>query len=592
MSPSSPYDLDAHNTAVSGISASVSRFARSKTPFKVYHGSTNSTRITSFARDRIVDTSALNHVLSITRTSTTSTSAGTSSPTAKPKYPYTAFLEPNVPFDALVRATLAHDPPLVPPVVPEFPGITAGGAFAGVAGESSSFVHGFFDQTVERVEVVLPDEEGRVLRDVRPDGEGGEEGRKLFWGVAGSFGSVAVVTGLEVGLVRAGRREMGRGLKYEGRGDVGQKEREVQFLDGMLFARDRGAIVSARMVDAESPDAKGLKTVRFDRARDEWFYIYIDKLSKRAASSSRPSLPAANGSEQQQPIATFLTPLPSYLFRFDRGAFWTASYAFPLFHTPFTRLTRCLLDPLMRTRRLYRAWNASGFAQSYFVQDVAVPFESVAELVDWVESELPGGSIGGKWWREEKGRGVGHGQSKKGGVWPIWLCPLRVEGTGGVPLGARVGAKGRREVNETFAAADRSAGGKPQNVWGEDRSAAEKPSHLLNLGIWGPGPPSHDTFIETNRSLEQLLHTRLGGFKWLYANAYYTEEEFWDVYNKEAYEEVRKKTEAHGWVPSVFEKTRAKEERVERGRLRGVLAAVGGEGKGYLLKAKMAGKQK
>jgi len=48
--------------------------------------------------------------------------------------------------DQLVKATLAYG--FAPPVVMEFPGITAGGGFSGTSGESSSFRHGFFDKTV------------------------------------------------------------------------------------------------------------------------------------------------------------------------------------------------------------------------------------------------------------------------------------------------------------------------------------------------------------------------------------------------------------------------------------------------------------
>jgi len=55
--------------------------------------------------------------------------------------------------DKLVNATLPFR--LIPPVVPEFPGIIVGGAYAGTAGESSSFKHGLFDATVERIEISL-----------------------------------------------------------------------------------------------------------------------------------------------------------------------------------------------------------------------------------------------------------------------------------------------------------------------------------------------------------------------------------------------------------------------------------------------------
>jgi delta24-sterol reductase len=57
----------------------------------------------------------------------------------------TALVEPNVPMDRLVEATLQHG--LIPPVVMEFPGITVGGVFAGTSGESSSFRYSSFDRS-------------------------------------------------------------------------------------------------------------------------------------------------------------------------------------------------------------------------------------------------------------------------------------------------------------------------------------------------------------------------------------------------------------------------------------------------------------
>lgn len=65
----------------------------------------------------MVDTSLLNNVLRVDTET------------------MTALVEPNVPMDSLVQATLPFG--LVPPVIMEFPGITVGGGFAGTAGESS-----------------------------------------------------------------------------------------------------------------------------------------------------------------------------------------------------------------------------------------------------------------------------------------------------------------------------------------------------------------------------------------------------------------------------------------------------------------------
>jgi delta24-sterol reductase len=126
--------LNQHNVAVNDLSTRVAEFHSNKQKFRISHGSTNSTRQTSKG-PHVLDVSALNKVLKVD---------------VDRKI---AYVEPNVPMDRLVEATLPYG--LVPPVVMEFPGITAGGGYAGTAGESSSFKHGFFNYTIESVEMIL-----------------------------------------------------------------------------------------------------------------------------------------------------------------------------------------------------------------------------------------------------------------------------------------------------------------------------------------------------------------------------------------------------------------------------------------------------
>lgn len=66
---------------------------------------------------------------------------------------------------------------------------------------------------------------------------------------------------------------------------------------------------------------------------------------------------------------------------------------------------------------------------------------------------------------------------------------------------------------------------------------------LLNFGVWGPGPNSRDAFISRNRKFEHKVG-ELGGQKWLYAHAYYTEEEFNEIYNRKEYNALRVKNHA------------------------------------------------
>jgi FAD/FMN-containing dehydrogenase len=149
--------MEEHTLAVNAISKAVRRFHDSRRPFRIYHGSTNSTRHSQRSRDNTVDITTLNRILSIDKVSKT------------------AIVEPNVPMDALVKATLEHG--LVPPVVMEFPGITVGGGFSGTSGESSSFRYGAFDATTNWIEIVIPT--GEVLRASKTDKP------DLFWDTRG-----------------------------------------------------------------------------------------------------------------------------------------------------------------------------------------------------------------------------------------------------------------------------------------------------------------------------------------------------------------------------------------------------------------------
>jgi Delta24-sterol reductase len=80
--------MEDHNSLVGSIAAQVFHFYETKTPFRIYHGSTNSTRSSQFNRDAIIDTSFLSKVIKVDVDVKT------------------ALVEPNVPMDRLVDATL------------------------------------------------------------------------------------------------------------------------------------------------------------------------------------------------------------------------------------------------------------------------------------------------------------------------------------------------------------------------------------------------------------------------------------------------------------------------------------------------------
>ncbi|KAK4185567.1 putative 24-dehydrocholesterol reductase precursor [Podospora australis] len=346
--------MERHAKTVASLSSAIRTLYQSREPYRIFHGSTNSTRPRPSSVKQI-DISSLKNVLSVD--------------TARK----TALVEPNVPMDRLVEATLPHG--LIPPVVMEFPGITAGGGFAGTAGESSSFKHGFFDDTVNRVEMVLGN--GEVVNISRSDHESGD----LFKGAAGAVGTLGVTTLLELQLMDAKRYVK---TKYRRTNSVSEAVRAVKeecsdpkndYVDGILFSKDHGVVISGQLTDT-APE----KVQTFSGAWDPWFYLHAK--------------------EQTGQVAEEYIPLAEYLFRYDRGGFWVGAAAFEYFKfVPFKKFFRWFLDDFLHTRMMYRALHGSGESARFVVQDIAMPFETTEPFVEYTSQEL--------------------------NIWPLWLCPLK-----------------------------------------------------------------------------------------------------------------------------------------------------------------------
>ncbi|KAI1482122.1 hypothetical protein F4774DRAFT_371760 [Daldinia eschscholtzii] len=486
--------MERHRQAVRLVSATVrSLFERSE-PYRIWHGSTNSTRPPhQKAGVRVVDISGLRDVLSVDAAAKT------------------ALVEPNVPMDRLVESTLPHG--LVPPVVMEFPGITAGGGFAGTAGESSSFRHGYFDETVRSVEMVLPD--GEVVT-ARPDK--GDEYEDLFRGAAGALGTLGTTTLLELQLIEA--KKFVR-TTYRRTSSVGEAVKVIReecapekgndYVDGILFSKGHGVIVSGKMTNDLPSEDEHVQT--FSHPWDPWFYMHVQDLTKALPSSS-------SSSSSSESTVTEYIPLAEYLFRYDRGGFWVGQAAFDYFKpVPFNRFFRWFLDDFLHTRMLYRALHGSGESARFIVQDVGMPYESAEPFINYVSDELA--------------------------IWPLWLCPLKT------PSGPSFHPHLRRPAPAAAGGGEVAGAGK-----GKEKREYDE---MLNIGVWGWGPSDRNAFIRANRALERRVD-ELGGTKWLYAHTYYPPSEFWRVYGtalQKLYEALRRKYLATS-LPSVYDKVSVK----------------------------------
>lgn len=445
-----------HDAKIQSLSVRVEQFFKNKKPFRVFHGSTNSTRILTFKKNETIDISNLNKVISIN---------------AKK---HTATVEPNVSMDQLVKATLKYG--LVPPIVMEFPGITVGGAIQGNGGESSSFKWGAFNQIFNWYEVIIPN--GTILK------VSSSEHQDLYSGIPGSAGTLAILTAAEIKLIPAKKYVALHYLPVHSFSEAKTalerlSKQNIDFVDGIMFSKTSGVVIVGLFSD--KPIAK---IERFSRAHNQWYYLHVEATFKKNPEGW-----------------TEAVPITDYLFRYDRGAFWVGRFAFEGFGVPFTRLMRWLLNPILHTRKLYQALQISGVSQQHVVQDLVLPADKFVEFADFIDAELK--------------------------TYPLWLCPMLPDTTSLFQL---------------------------NNL---------KTKSIINVGVWGAGIPDYNEFIKANRLIENKV-LKIGGKKWSYAHSYFTKSEFWSMYNKKQYDQLRKKYHATS-LPTIYDKITVKKwHRIEK----------------------------
>jgi hypothetical protein len=353
----------------------------------------------------------------------------------------------------------------------EFPGITVGGGYAGTAGESSSFKYGFFDRTINSVEMVLAD--GKLVTASE------KENSDLFRGAAGAVGTLGVTTLVELQLIKAQRFVK---TTYHPTPSVSAAIQKVKdetkveknhYVDGILFSKSHGAIVTGEMVDDLPPN---VQPQTFSNPWDPWYYLHVEERTRNATG----------------PVTEYI-PLAEYMFRYDRGGFWVGKSAFDYMKFPFNKYTRWFLDDFCHTRMLYRALHASGESSRYVVQDMALPYPNAEKFIDYTDETF--------------------------GIWPLWLCPLKQS---------------------------------PQPTMHPHTKGDLASDQMLNIGLWGFGPSDKKEFLEKNRQLETKL-SEFGGMKWLYAHTYYEKDAFWSQFDRQWYENLRKKYRATTF-PDVHDK--------------------------------------
>jgi FAD/FMN-containing dehydrogenase len=202
------------------------------------------------------------------------------------------------------------------------------------------------------------------------------------------------------------------------------------------------------------------------------------------------------------PREDFLT-IRDYLWRWDTDWFW-CSRPFGVQHPAIRRLwprryrrsdVYRALVAFDRRHRLYDTLNANRGRppREAVIQDVEIPLDRSAEFLRFFAAEV--------------------------GMSPVWLCPLRLRSRSAWPLYPL----------------------KPDVPY-------------VNFGFWGtvPLPPGRADGYH-NRLVEAEV-AALGGSKGLYSTSFYSEEDFWAVYNGPAYDRLKHAYDGGGKLAGLYDK--------------------------------------
>ncbi len=192
-----------------------------------------------------------------------------------------------------------------------------------------------------------------------------------------------------------------------------------------------------------------------------------------------------------------------YLWRWDTDWFWCSKNVFaqhPLIRRIYgrSRLNSVFYTKVMRWNTrwgLTRAVNRvlGNYIESV-IQDVDIPIDRAAEFLEFFDREI--------------------------GIRPVWICPFR-----------SIGSQQRFPLYPTD----------PETLY-------------VNFGFWDVvrsrtrRPPGH-----LNRKVEKKV-TELGGIKSLYSDSYYTREEFWSLYDKSVYDELKQRWDSRDRLYGLYEK--------------------------------------
>jgi FAD/FMN-containing dehydrogenase len=247
------------------------------------------------------------------------------------------------------------------------------------------------------------------------------------------------------------------------------------------------------------PDVDFLDGVAF--ARDD-LVLSVGRFVEQAPYASDYTFDRIYYRSLRERRVDFLTAR-DYLWRWDTDWFWCSKNVgaqHPFLRRLFgrDRLNSITYQKIMRWNSRWHATAAlnrlRGIHTESVIQDVDIPLARAAEFLDFLHTEV--------------------------GLLPIWICPIRAPDPRG---SAALYPLPRDTLSVNFG------------FWDVVSSRDARPRGFVN------------------RKIEGKVRD-VGGVKSLYSDSYYDRDEFWSIYNRPAYEAVKRRYDPEGRLGDLYAK--------------------------------------
>jgi hypothetical protein len=334
------------------------------------------------------------------------------------------------------------------------------------------------------------------------------ENTNLYYGVAGSYGSLGALVSAEIQLVPIQDFIY---LRYhcfsdplkaiETMKELIHSSNKPDFIDGIIFAKNLAVIMEGSL-QPEDDNSRHAPLFSLQHPSSQWFYQHVKTVAIQMPTKS---------------YVEKMTP-EDYFFRYDLGAFWMGTYLFSL-----SFLTRFVFQGIMGSKKkdnfteseiqhFHQIPNPPTWGRMLFYPFLKAQtlWAFLHKAENWIQNRMV---IQDFCIPESKAIHFCKEILHDPAIFPIWLCPI----------------KGTRD---------------PQIFSPHLLTKNQRDSYVINFGIYGI--PSYAKPIrQITKKLEQRAYAD-GGRKALYSHSYYTEEEFWQIYSRSSYEDLRHKTQANG----------------------------------------------